>query len=190
MDPIAATREGAARRASVRAASERDAAACAAIYAPYVTDTPITFETDPPSPAQMANRIAAASRDHAWLVLEDGGRVVGYAYGGSFHSRPAYRWACEVSVYIELGRRRTGGGRALYEELFARLARRGFRVAVAGMTLPNDASVALHETMGFEPVGTYRRIGFKLGAWHDVAWMQRILGDPDAGADSHPSEPR
>jgi L-amino acid N-acyltransferase YncA len=186
MDPGAATGDRRARPGSVRAASERDAAACAAIYAPYVTDTAVTFETDPPSAAEMATRIAAASRDHAWLVLEQDGQVVGYAYGGRFHSRPAYRWACEVSVYLELGRRRTGGGRALYGELFERLTRRGYRVAVAGMTLPNDASVALHEAMGFEPVGTYRRIGFKLGAWHDVAWTQRAL----AGGDDHPTEPR
>jgi L-amino acid N-acyltransferase YncA len=190
MDRGAATGDGTLRRVSVRAASERDAAACAAIYAPYVTDTPITFETDPPSPAEMAKRIAAASRDHAWLVLEDNGRVVGYAYGGPFNSRPAYRWACEVSVYLELGRRSTGGGRALYDELFTRLATRGFRIAVAGMTLPNEASVALHEAMGFEPVGTYRRIGFKFGAWHDVAWTQRILNDDSYASEDGPPEPR
>jgi L-amino acid N-acyltransferase YncA len=165
----------------VRAASEQDAAACAAIYAPYVTGTAITFETDAPSPAEMARRILAASQSHAWLVLEDEGRVAGYAYGAPLHSRPAYRWACEVSVYLELGRRRTGAGRALYEALLARLTERGFRIAVAGITLPNDASVGLHRAMGFERAGTYRRIAFKLGRWHDEAWAQRILatdGDP------------
>jgi phosphinothricin acetyltransferase len=168
------------------ASPERDAAACAAIYAPYVTDTPISFETDPPTPAQMAERIAAASRAHAWLVLEDGGRVVGYAYGGPFNPRAAYRWACEVSVYLELGRRRTGAGRMLYDALLSRLTERGFRTALAGMTLPNAASVALHRAMGFEPVGTYRRVGYKHGAWHDVAWTQRNL----AGGDDPPREPR
>jgi phosphinothricin acetyltransferase len=166
-------------------ASEADATACAAIYAPYVTDTAITFETDPPSPAAMADRIAAAVRSHAWLVLEDQARVVGYAYGSAFNTRPAYRWACEVSVYLEVGRRRTGAGRALYEALFARLAERGFRVAIAGMTLPNDASVGLHGALGFAPVGTYRRIGFKHGRWHDVAWMQRFI----ASGDDPPAEP-
>ncbi len=169
----------------MRDASERDAEACAAIYAPYVSGTAITFETDPPSAGEMAERIASASRRHAWLVLEDAGRVVGYAYGAQFHPRAAYRWSCEVSVYLELGRRRTGGGRALYEALLARLASRGFRVAIAGMTLPNDASVALHRALGFEQVGTYRRIGFKLGEWHDVAWTQLSLS---AGADP-PAEP-
>jgi L-amino acid N-acyltransferase YncA len=169
----------------IRDATERDAEACAAIYAPYVTDTAISFETEPPSPADMAERIAAASRTHAWLVLEDEGRVVGYAYGGPFHRRAAYRWACEVSAYLELGRRRTGGGRALYEALLTRLTERGFRMAVAGMTLPNEASVAFHRAMGFEPVGTYRRIGFKHGTWHDVAWTQRPL----ATGEDPPPEP-
>jgi L-amino acid N-acyltransferase YncA len=168
----------------VRSATNADAERCAAIYAPYVTDTAITFELRPPSPTDIAERIAAASRGHAWVVLEDRERVVGYAYGGSFNPRAAYRWSCEVSVYVEIGRRRTGAGRALYEDLFGRLAQRGFRMAVAGMTLPNDASVGLHRAMGFEPVGTYRRIGYKLGTWHDVAWMQRPLArTPDPPAD-------
>lgn len=162
-----------------------DAAACAAIYAPYVTDTQVTFETVPPSRAEMAARIETAAKDYVWLVLEDEGRVVGYAYAGRFHARPAYRWACEVSVYLETGRRRTGGGRALYETLLARLRERGFRIAVAGMTLPNEASVGLHEALGFEPVGTYRRIGYKLGRWHDVAWMQLRLVDEE----DEPGEP-
>jgi phosphinothricin acetyltransferase len=169
----------------IRDASDPDAAACAAIYAPYVTDTAITFETEPPTAAEMAARIAAARRTHAWLVLTADGRIVGYAYGGPYKTRPAYRWSCEVSVYLEPGRRRRGGGRALYTALFDRLAARGFRTAVAGMTLPNDASVGLHRAMGFQPVGTYRRIGWKHGAWHDVAWVQRAIGD----AVDPPTEP-
>jgi L-amino acid N-acyltransferase YncA len=160
----------------VRDAMAQDAAACAAIYAPYVTDTAISFETEPPSPAQMAERIEAASRTHAWLVLEDDGRVVGYAYGTPFRPRAAYRFSCEVSVYVEMGRRRTGAGRALYEVLLPRLAERGYHLALAGMTMPNGASVGLHQAMGFEPVGTYRQVGFKHGAWHDVAWAQKVLG--------------
>jgi L-amino acid N-acyltransferase YncA len=168
----------------VRPATGADAEACAAIYAPYVTETAVTFETEPPSAAEIAQRIAAATESHAWLVAEDERRVVGYAYGGEFRSRAAYRWSCEVSVYLEVGRRRTGAGRALYDDLLVRLAGRGFRTAVAGMTLPNDASIGLHRAMGFEPVGTYRRIGFKHGAWHDVAWVQRSLIDgPDPPAD-------
>jgi L-amino acid N-acyltransferase YncA/dihydrofolate reductase len=169
----------------VRPATAADAAACAAIYAPYVTDTAITFETEVPDADEMAKRIATAAERHAWLVLEDDGRIVGYAYGGPYKARAAYRWACEVSVYVERGRQRTGAGRALYEALLARLAARGYRTAVGGMTLPNDASVGLHRALGFEPVGTYRRIGYKHGAWHDVAWTQRELA---TGADP-PIEP-
>jgi L-amino acid N-acyltransferase YncA len=169
----------------VRDATAADAAACLAIYAPYVRDTVISFESEPPTEAEMAARIARAAETHAWLVLEDRGDVIGYAYGGPFASRPAYQWACEVSVYVDRGRRRAGAGRALYEALLARLAERGFHMAVAGMALPNDASVALHRALGFEPVGTWRRIGFKHGAWHDVAWTQRQLADgPPAGPPS------
>jgi phosphinothricin acetyltransferase len=167
----------------VREATERDAAACAAIYAPYVTDTAISFEAEPPSAAEMAARIAAAI---LWLVLEDAGRVAGYAYAAPFHPRAAYRWACEVSVYLERGHERRGGGRTLYEALLGELTARGYRVAVAGMTLPNPASEGLHRALGFAPVGTYRRIGYKHGAWHDVAWTQKTLVD----GDGPPAEPR
>jgi len=159
---------------------QRDASACAAIYAPYVRETAVSFEGEPPTPAEMAERIAAATRTHAWIVHEDHDRVVGYAYGGPHQKRAAYRFSCEVSVYVEQGRRRTGSGRALYEALFERLVARGYRMAVAGMTLPNEASAGLHRAMGFEPVGVYRRIGWKAGAWHDVAWPQLDLrpGEP------------
>ena len=165
------------RGLTVRQATVSDAGACAGIYAPYVSDTAITFEIDPPGPSEMARRIADSNRDHGWCVLTDSDQVVGYAYGRPFAPRAAYRWSCEVSVYIEQARRRTGGGRLLYEALFTRLAERGFRMAMAGTTLPNEASVGLHRALGFEPVGTFRRVGWKLGAWHDVAWAQRPLAD-------------
>ena len=161
----------------VRDATPADAAACATIYAPYVAGTAITFETDAPDAAEMARRIAAAQERHAWLVLEDAGRVAGFAYGGPHRERAAYRWSCEVSVYLEDGRRRTGAGRALYGALLARLEERGYRTAIAGMTLPNEASEGLHRALGFEPAGVYRRVGYKHGAWHDVAWVQRSLGE-------------
>jgi phosphinothricin acetyltransferase len=162
---------------TIRDATVRDAEACAAIYAPYVTGTTISFETVPPTVAELARRIETAQRTHAWLVSEEDGQVLGYAYGGPFKARAAYRWSCEVSVYVAAGRHRSGAGRALYEALFDRLAARGYRTVVAGMTLPNDASEGLHKAMGFEPVGVYRRIGWKDGGWYDVAWAQRAIGD-------------
>jgi len=168
----------------IRDATEGDAAACAAIYAPYVTDTVITFEYEPPSDVEMAARIASAQRRHAWLVLEEsadagGSRVVGYAYAAPVKERAAYQWSCEVSVYLEQGRRRSGAGRALYEDLFTRLAGRGYRTVVAGMTLPNEASEGLHRALGFEPIGVQREIGWKHGQWRSVAWVQRRISDVD-----------
>jgi L-amino acid N-acyltransferase YncA len=160
----------------VREAVPADAAACAAIYAPYVTDTVISFELEPPSVDEMAARMAASIE---WFVYEDNGRVVGYAYAGPFASRAAYRWSAEVSVYAEMGRRRSGVGRALYAVLLERLRERGFRNAMGGMTLPNAASEGLHRAMGFELAGVYRRVGYKNGAWWDVAWTQRVLNDSD-----------
>ena len=175
----------------VRDATADDAVACAAIYAPYVTGTTVTFETEPPDAPEMARRIAKAQDRHAFLVLEEGGDVVGYAYGGPFKERAAYRWSCEVSVYLADGRRGRGGGRRLYEALLERLTARGYRMAAAGMTQPNEASARLHAALGFEPVGTYRAIGWKFGAPRDVTWVQRPLGDPlpSALAGHNPPDP-
>ena len=170
----------------IRDADAADADRCAAFYAPYVRDTAISFESEPPSAAEMATRIADAQRAHAWLVLEADDRVIGYAYGGPFMARAAYQWSTGVSVYLDPARHRTGGGRALYEALLERLAARGHRTALAGIALPNDASVGLHRALGFELAGTYRRVGWKLGRWHDVGWWQLDLG-PDDG--SEPPEP-
>ena len=174
----------------VRDATVEDAAACAELYVPYVRDTVVSFELEPPTTAEMAVRIAAALARYAWVVLEDGGRVVGYAYGAPFNPRAAYDWSTSVSVYTETGRRRTGAGRALYTALLDRLAARGFRTALAGVALPNDASLGLHAAMGFEPVGTYRRVGWKLGRWHDVTWLQRPLGAGPVDDGVPPAPPR
>jgi len=171
---------------SVRDAVLADAAACAAIYRPYVEGTVISFEEAAPTAEEMAVRMAQAQKAHAWLVLEEAGRVVGYAYGHPFAARPAYRWSAEVSIYLEPGRRRTGGGRRLYESLLNRLHDRGFRQALAGIALPNEASKGLHEAMGFRPVGVYQDVGFKFGAWRSVLWMQRPFG---ADTEGTPAEP-
>ena len=164
---------------TIRDATDDDAAACAAIYAPYVTETTVSFEDEPPSAEEMGRRIAVARQAYAWLVLEEDGEVVGYAYAAPVKQRAAYRWSCEVSVYLAHGRSGAGRGRALYEALVARLAERGYRRAVAGMTQPNEASAGLHRALGFEPIGVQRRIGWKHGAWRDVAWVQRSLTDDD-----------
>jgi L-amino acid N-acyltransferase YncA len=170
---------------TIRDAEEADGVACAAIYEPFVTGTAVSFEVRPPSAQEMAGRIREAARAHAWLVAEVGGEVVGYAYARPFAAREAYRWSCETSIYLSPDRRRRGLGRALYEALLARLAGRGYRRAVAKMTLPNEASEGLHAALGFEPVGVHRRIGFKNGTWYDVAISQRDL----ATGDDPPAEP-
>jgi phosphinothricin acetyltransferase len=160
---------------------ERDSAACAAIYAPFVEGSAVSFEETPPDAGEFARRIAALSASHAFLIAEDEQGVAGFAYGGPHRQRAAYRWSTEVSVYLHERARGRGLGRVLYGELFERLARRGFCLMLAGVTLPNPASVALHEACGFEPVGVFRRIGYKNGAWQDVGWWQRSLAGDEPG---------
>lgn len=165
---------------------ERDAAACAAIYAPHVRDGVASFEAEPPDADAMAQRIDRASATHAWLVDERDGRVAGYAYGGAHRERAAYAWSTEVSVYIDPGFHRRGVGRGLYLTLLDALRERGYRMAFAGISLPNAGSVGLHESLGFEPVGVFRRVGWKFGAWHDVGWWQLELAPEDDGAPAPP----
>lgn len=161
--------------------STRDAAACAAIYAPHVEGSAVSFEEQAPDAEEMRRRIEHYGTGHAWLVAERGGQVVGYAYATAFNERPAYRWSAGVSVYVADGERGRGVGRALYEALFERLRERGFRKACAGITLPNEASVALHESLGFQQVGTNPEIGWKNGAWRDVGWWQLELAPAGDG---------
>lgn len=158
----------------VRCASARDAAACAAIYRPFVTASWVSFETEPPDAAEMARRIAEFGASHAWLVAEIDGDLAGYAYGSQHRTRAAYGTSCDVAVYVDPGHARAGVGRALYGALLPHLAAK-FHAAFAGIALPNDGSVALHEAMGFNPVGVYREVGWKLGGWRDVGWWQKIL---------------
>ena len=172
---------------SIRLATERDAGAVADIYAPNVTGTVVSFEAEPPDAEEMRRRVEATLERYPWLVCERQGRVLGYAYAGAHGSRAAYRWSVDVSVYVDGEAHRTGVGRALYASLFAALELQGFYNAYAGATLPNPASVGLHEAMGFRPVGVYRGAGYKMGAWHDVGWWhlplrERVPG-PDPPAD-------
>ncbi|MGH7789790.1 MAG: arsinothricin resistance N-acetyltransferase ArsN1 family B [Candidatus Binatia bacterium] len=171
----------------LRRATADDAAAVAAIYAPYVRDTAISFEIDPPDGAEMRRRIAAVGETYPWLIAHPAsGDPVGYAYASRHRDRAAYRWSVDVTVYVHRDAHRRGTGRALYQALLPVVAAQGYRNAYAGITLPNAASVGVHEAMGFTPVGVYRRVGWKLGAWHDVGWWALELG---SGA-GDPDEPR
>ena len=166
----------------VRTATEADAAAVQAIYAPVVRDTAISFEEEPPTVSEMARRIAATLETHPFLVFEEAGQVLGFAYAGALRVRAAYRWSAEITAYVDERARRRGIGRALYDGLLDILARQRFHAAFAGVALPNPASVALIEAVGFTHLGTYAEVGFKFGRWHDVAWWRRPLASgPPAG---------
>ena len=159
---------------SIRPGRLSDAPGCASVYAPYVTDSCISFEYEAPSAQELAARMAAA---HAWIVAEEDGDVVGYAYASRHRERAAYDWAADVAIYLAATHHGRGLGRRLYEVLFARVADAGIRTLCAGVAQPNAASDALHRSLGFEEVGVYRRIGWKAGRWHDVRWWQLHLGD-------------
>ena len=167
---------------SIRVATPADAADVQAIYAPIVKSSGISFEDTAPSVSDMARRIESTLQTHPWLVMEQGGDVIAYAYASAHRQRSAYRWSCEVSVYVGEAARRTGAASRLYAKLFDTLRALGFANALAGITLPNDPSVGFHEHMGFRPIGIYPKIGFKNGAWRDVGWwnleLQALGADP------------
>jgi phosphinothricin acetyltransferase len=158
----------------IRLATPEDAEQVRAVYAPYC-HTPISFEAEPPGVEEMRGRLAKVLALYPWLVCAEGGEVLGYAYATRHRERAAYRWSVDISVYVHQGRQRRGVGRALYTALLGVLPLQGYVNAYAGVTLPNPASVGLHEALGFQAVGVYRQVGFKCGAWHDVAWFQRPL---------------
>ncbi len=155
--------------------TDRDAAACATIYAPSVADGVASLEERAPEPREIADRIRAISRNWPWLVAELDEQVAGYAYASQHRDRPSYRWSADVTVYVSAARQRRGVGQALYVPLLELLAVQGYYEACAGITLPNEASVGLHESLGFAPVGVYRHIAFKHGAWRSVGWWQKTL---------------
>jgi L-amino acid N-acyltransferase YncA len=159
---------------TIRLATPDDAEQIQGIYAPYCA-TPISFEMQPPGVEEMRGRLVKVLGPYPWLLCEDGEEVLGYAYASQHRERAAYRWSVDTTVYIRQGRQRRGLGRALYTSLLAMLPLQGYINAYAGVTLPNAASVGLHEAMGFQPVGVYRQVGFKCGVWHDVAWFERPL---------------
>jgi len=169
----------------IRTTRLNDAVAIAAIYAPIVRDTAISFEIDPPSPDDLRERIRGSIDTYPWLSAQIDDAMAGYAYAGRHRERAAYRWSVEVSVYVHPEYRRRGVAHALYTRLVQILARQGFRSAFAGITLPNVASVGLHEALGFTPLGVYRQVGFKLGAWREVGWWRLGL----SAAEGPPTEP-
>jgi L-amino acid N-acyltransferase YncA len=160
---------------SLRPATAADAARCAEIYQPFVTDGWVSFELVPPDAAEIAHRMEEYSSSHAWLVAEVAGRIAGYAYGCPHRIREAYQTSCDVTVYVDPAHKRQGIGRALYDELLGKLAAKGFHAAFAGIALPNPGSIGLHEAVGFTPIGVYREVGWKMGGWRDVGWWQRLL---------------
>jgi len=171
----------------LRFATPEDAVGIHAIYAPIVANLPISFEEEPPSIEEIAARIVQLSPGYPWLVAaEDDGAIRGYAYASQHRTRAAYRWSVDVSVYVDDRQQRQGLGRMLYTALLQLLKDQGYRQAFAGIALPNEASVGLHEALGFVLVGVYRQVGWKLGAWHDVGWWQRDQGLPPG----EPAEPR
>jgi L-amino acid N-acyltransferase YncA len=163
---------------TIRLATPADTDQVLGIYAPVVRETVISFEYEPPTVEEMRGRMAkVAAHELPWLVFDRAGAVLGYVYASRHHERAAYQWSVDVAVYIHADARGAGLGRGLYTSLFTILALQGYYNLYAGITLPNPASVALHESMGFDPVGVYRRVGFKMGAWHDVGWWGRSLGE-------------
>ncbi len=173
----------------IRMATAADAAAVLAIYAPVVRTSAITFEYDVPSVDEIANRIGTVTARWPWLVLERAGDVAGYAYATTWRARAAYQWAVETTVYVREDRQRRGVGRALYRALLACLRLQGLWLAIGGITLPNPASVRLHEAMGFRLAGVHRACGWKLGAWHDVGFWQLALAASDAADPAPPLRP-
>ncbi|MEO8562893.1 MAG: N-acetyltransferase family protein [bacterium] len=171
---------------TIRLAMPGDAARIAHIYAPAVTDSAISFELEPPDAAEVRRRIGYVSVHTPWIVCERDGIVLGYAYAGQFRVRPAYLWTVEVSAYVAPEAQGGGVARAMYTSLFAALTVQGYRNLIAGIALPNPASIRLHEAMGFVAAGVYHKVGYKLGAWRDVAWFERPLGT----FDESPAPPR
>jgi phosphinothricin acetyltransferase len=171
----------------IRRATADDAAAIATIYAPYVSASVVSFETEAPDAAEIARRIAALGDLYPWLVAREGdATILGYAYGCAFRTRPAYRFTVETTVYVADGAHRRGIGSLLYRALLPVLEAQGFTQAIGAITIPNEASIRLHESLGFVRAGTYEKVGFKLGEWRSVGLWQRPLAPMAA----RPEEPR
>ena len=171
---------------TIRFATQADVPAILAIYAPYITDSVISFEYEVPTLTEFSERVRVIQTQFPYLVAELDGRILGYAYASKHRDRTAYQWSVETSVYVHPDGHRQGIARQLYTILLTYLRQQGYVNAFAGITSPNLSSEAFHRSMGFDYLGTYSNIGYKMGAWHSVAWFQLVLQDhqPD------PSIPR
>ena len=164
--------------ATIRMATAADAAGVADIYNWYIANTVVSFEEEPVPPSEMARRIETVLAAHDWLLLERGSELLGYAYAGRYHARAAYRWSAESTIYLRHGLEGQGLGTTLYAELIRRCFARDYRQLIGGIALPNDASVRLHEKLGYVKVSHLRNIGFKFERWIDVGHWQ--LEKPEA----------
>lgn len=164
---------------NIREARMSDAAQILCIYAPFVLDTAVSFEASVPDEKDFRCRMSRIIESYPYYVCECDGKVIGYAYAARHREREAYKFSAETSVYILPEFHRRGIGRSLYRRLFDSLSERGCHTALAAITLPNQSSVALHSALGFHRVGIFHNVGFKLGAWHDVIWMEKALSDYD-----------
>lgn len=159
----------------IRIATLKDAPALQKIYAPYVEQTPITFEYEVPSTEEFAKRMAAILPNYPYLVAEENGEILGYAYASAFKSRAAYAWSVETSIYIKMGVHKQGIGTALYQELETQLAKQHICNLCACIAYPNPPSIAFHERFGYKTIAHFNRSGYKQGAWHDMIWMEKEL---------------
>ncbi|MEN6596122.1 MAG: N-acetyltransferase family protein [Clostridiaceae bacterium] len=165
---------------SIRRARESDAEELLAIYAPYVTDTPVTFEYEVPSLAEFTGRIRSVSADYPYLVCERGGKIAGYAYAHRYKERAAYQWDAELSVYLEGGSRGRGLGKSFYTALMELLPLQNVKNVYGCVLCPNESSERLHDSLGFSRVGVFRSTGYKCGAWRDVVWFEKQIAPYDS----------
>lgn len=161
----------------IRLAAPEDASAILEIYSHYCLQ-PMTFELEPPALSEMERRIRETLISYPWLVAVEQNRILGYAYACAFRSRKAWRWSVETSAYVAEGAHSQGIGSALYEQLLSMLKAQGFVSAIAVITLPNPASVRIHERFGFEKIGVFKNVGYKCDSWHDVAFFELGLNSP------------
>lgn len=180
---------------NIRPATPGDASAVQAIYAPYVRETAISFEYDVPSVEEMARRIEETQKGYPWIVAEENGKVMGYAYAHIFHGRAAYQWSVETSIYVDRQEKRKGIGSLLHEALENALKAQGIlnlNAAIAWVE-PEDEylthdSVRFHERLGYTKVAHFHQCGRKFGRWYDIIWMEKIIGEHTSHLIPHTSK--